>query len=66
MIASIASRAQRFVTIAKRPSRGRGTELDLPSITIFRNIARLRQIGTTGNLRMPCMTSFRLACRANQ
>jgi hypothetical protein len=35
-------------------------------ILVFSNIADLRQIGTTGNLRMTRMRKFRLACRANQ
>jgi hypothetical protein len=37
--------------MAKRPSGGGGTVQDLPLILFFRNADRLRQIGTTGNVR---------------
>jgi hypothetical protein len=35
-------------------------------ILVFSNAEEVRQIGTTGNLRMPRMRRFRFACRANQ
>jgi hypothetical protein len=39
-----------FVTIAKRPSDGGGTQGNLPMILIFRKSALLRQINATGNV----------------
>jgi hypothetical protein len=55
-----------FLTLRNAPLDECGTAQDMSSIPIFRNVARLRQIGTTGNFRMTRMRNFRCACRANQ
>jgi hypothetical protein len=45
---STASCAQRFVTVAKRPSCGHGTRKQVPAICPTAQVKCLRHIGTTG------------------